>query len=205
MIVIKKTEKSEEVEPNPLLVEYFQKMNEVMTSPEEGFMKDIHFPYILSNIEQNIFLLKRLKERNLLREENNIIDCGIGLGFCLYDFYLQSKELDLKFKFFGVEKYKSYLDCLNKNLIHYWNSELNLFNSDILEHGFSDYNIVYTYGPFRSEKKQKELMEKISSEISSGSIIIENANSGKGHFDLLSKIDSLQELEIDDIYIYIKK
>ena len=48
-------------------------------------------------------------------------------------------------------------------------------------------------------------MNKISSEITSGSIIIENANSGKGHFDLLSKIDLLQEVEIDDIYIYIKK
>jgi hypothetical protein len=149
--------------------------------------------------------LKRIKERNLLREENNIVDCGIGLGFCLYDFYLQSKEIDLKFNFFGIEKYKSYLDCLKSNLIQFWNSELNLINSDILEQNFSNYNIIYTYGPFRSEKKQKELMDKISSEITSGSIIIENANSGKGHFHLLSKIDLLQEVEIDDIYIYIKK
>lgn len=205
MIVIKKTENSQEVEPNPLLIEYFQKMNEVMISPEESFSKEIDFPYILSNIEQNIFLLKRLKELNLLRDENNMVDCGIGLGFCLYDFYLQSKELDLKFNFFGVEKYRSYIDCLNENLIKYWNSELSLFNSDILDHDFRNYNIVYTYGPFRSEKKQKELMDKISSEITSGSIIIENANSGKGHFDILSKIESLQEVEIDDIYIYVKK
>lgn len=205
MIIVKKTENSEEIEPNPLLVEYYTKMNEVLINPEEGFMKEIDFPYILSNIEQNIFLFKRLKERNLLRDENNIVDCGIGLGFCLYDFYLQSKEIDLKFNFFGIEKYKSYLDCLKSNLIQFWNSELNLINSDILEQNFSNYNIIYTYGPFRSEKKQKELMNKISSEITSGSIIIENANSGKGHFDLLSKIDLLQELEIDDIYIYIKK
>lgn len=205
MIIVKKTENSEEIEPNPLLVEYYTKMNEVLINPEEGFMKEIDFPYILSNIEQNIFLLKRIKERNLLREENNIVDCGIGLGFCLYDFYLQSKEIDLKFNFFGIEKYKSYLDCLKSNLIQFWNSELNLINSDILEQNFSNYNIIYTYGPFRSEKKQKELMDKISSEITSGSIIIENANSGKGHFHLLSKIDLLQEVEIDDIYIYIKK
>lgn len=205
MIIVKKTENSEEIEPNPLLVEYYTKMNEVLINPEEGFMKEIDFPYILSNIEQNIFLFKRLKERNLLRDENNIVDCGIGLGFCLYDFYLQSKEIDLKFNFFGIEKYKSYLDCLKSNLIQFWNSELNLINSDILEQNFSNYNIIYTYGPFRSEKKQKELMNKISSEITSGSIIIENANSGKGHFDLLSKIDLLQEVEIDDIYIYIKK
>lgn len=204
-MIIRNTENSQEVEPNPLLVEYFNKMNKVMINPEEGFLKEVDYPYILSNFGQNIFLLKRLQEMELLREENSMVDCGIGLGFCLYDFYLQSKEFELKFNFFGVEKYKSYLDCLNNNLLHFWNSELNLINSDVLDHDFTKYNIVYTYGPFMVEKKQKQLMEKIANEVTSGSIIIENACSGKGFFNILSKIESLKEVEIDDIYIYVKK
>ena len=46
---------------------------------------------------------------------------------------------------------------------------------------------------------------KVANEVKSGSIIIENANWGLGHYDLLRKIDLLEPIEIDDIHIFVKK
>ena len=78
----------QEVDPNPELVTYFQESKGLWTEfdgNKKEFADSSEWHYILSNIEQNIFLLQRLEERSLLREENHICDCWIGLGTALFD------------------------------------------------------------------------------------------------------------------------
>ena len=205
MIIYTDKSQSEEVEPHPELILYFQETQKFSGKLPDDYNEGNEFYNIVSNIEQNIFLLDRLNERNLLKENNNMIDCGIGLGFSLFDFYLQSLSLNRNFKFTGIEKQKIYVDYLKKNLLSFWNEELNIIEDDIMNHSYSDYNIVYSYTPFRSGKSLNEFYNKIAYEVKSGSIIIENANWGLGYHDLLKNIDFLEPIEIDDIHIFVKR
>ena len=205
MITYTDKSQSEEIEPHPDLILYFQETQKFSGKLPEDYNEGDEFYNIVSNIEQNIFLLDRLNERNLLNQNNNMIDCGIGLGFTLFDFYLQSLSLNQNFTFTGIEKQKVYVEYLKKNLLSFWNNELNLIEDDIMNHNYSDYNIVYSYSPFRSEKNLNEFYNKVANEIKSGSIIIENARWGLGHYDLLRKIDLLEPIEIDDIHIFVKR
>ena len=205
MITYTDKSQSEEIEPHPDLILYFQETQKFSGKLPEDYNEGDEFDNVVSNIEQNIFLLDRLNERNLLNENNNMIDCGIGLGFTLFDFYLQSLNLNKNFTFTGIEKQKVYVEYLKKNLLSFWNNELNLIEDDIMNHNYSDYNIVYSYSPFRSEKNLNEFYNKVVNEIKSGSIIIENARWGLGHYDLLRKIDLLEPIEIDDIHIFVKR
>ena len=205
MIIYTDKSQSEEVEPHPELILYFQETQKFSGKLPDDYNEGNEFYNIVSNIEQNIFLLDRLNERNLLKENNNMIDCGIGLGFSLFDFYLQSLSLNRNFKFTGIEKQKIYVDYLKKNLLSFWNEELNIIEDDIMNHSYGDYNIVYSYTPFRSGKSLNEFYNKIAYEVKSGSIIIENANWGLGYHDLLKNIDLLEPIEIDDIHIFVKR
>ena len=205
MIIYTDNSQSEEVEPHPELILYFQETQKFSGKLPDDYNQGNEFYNIVSNIEQNIFLLDRLNERNLLKENNNMIDCGIGLGFSLFDFYLQSLSLNRNFTFTGIEKQKIYVDYLKENLLSFWNEELNIIEDDIMNHSYSDYNIVYSYTPFRSGKSLNEFYNKIAYEVKSGSIIIENANWGLGYHDLLKNIDLLEPIEIDDIHIFVKR
>jgi len=73
-----------------------------------------------------------------------------------------------------------------------------------MNHSYKEYDIVYSYSPYRTTVKLKEFYEKVVSEIESGSLIIENANSGIGHGDVLLTIENLERIEIDDISVFRK-
>lgn len=141
---------------------------------------------------------------NLLKEENHIIDCGIGLGNTLFEIYLQSKEIDKKFYFKGVEKQKVYIRFILDNLSHLWKDVLSLENNDIMNIDYSNFNIVYSYSPFNNHKQLKLMYQKIISEIKPGSIIIEHANKGLGHFNLLEEFNDLEKINLDYLYIFRK-
>ena len=60
------------IEPNPILIEYVKKCNSLFTefdSLKKDFVESDEWHYIMSNLEQNIFLLQRLKEKNLLNKK----------------------------------------------------------------------------------------------------------------------------------------
>jgi hypothetical protein len=204
MIKIIDTSKSQEVEPNPELINYFQESQKFSSALPENFLEGNEFYNITSNIEQNIFLINRLEERGLLKDSNRMIDCGIGLGFTLFDFYLQSLDSKKVFSFSGIEKQSVYIDFIKENLIDFWKDGIDLIEDDIMNHSYKGYDIVYSYSPYRTTVKLKEFYEKVVSEIESGSLIIENANSGLGHGDVLLTIENLERIEIDDIAIFRK-
>ena len=156
----------EEIEPHPDLIEYFNITQNFTSNLTVDIFTNVGENYnILSDINQNIFLLKRLDELNLLKEENHIIDCGIGLGNTLFEIYLQSKEIDKKFYFKGVEKQKVYIRFILDNLSHLWKDVLSLENNDIMNIDYSNFNIVYSYSPFNNHKQLKLMYQKIISEI----------------------------------------
>jgi hypothetical protein len=197
------------IEPNPLLIKYVQRCNSLFTefdSLKKDFVDSNEWHYIMSNLEQNIFLLQRLKEKNLLNKNTiNICDAGIGLGAALFDIYLQSQEItDKKFYFTGIEKYDSYLNYLNEYLIENWKNKLTIIKGDIMQQDYSKYDIVYSYSPFRSPRLLVDFYTKVKNEISPGSLIIENRNKGYGIESTMTMVDGLECIVLDDIVVFKK-
>ena len=105
-----------EIEPHLKLVEYFN-ITQTFTSnltPDIFYNNGEHYN-VLSDINQNIFLLRQLAELNFLKKSNWVCDCGLGLGNALYDIYLQSNEIEFDFqddihhlKYLNIRKYLSF-------------------------------------------------------------------------------------------------
>jgi hypothetical protein len=194
-----------ELEPPADLVEYYNITGTFKSDLTVDVFSNVGEHYnVVSNIDQNIFLLKQLDEFGLLRETNMVCDCGVGLGNSLFELYLQSKEIDKEFYFSGVEKQKVYIDFMLNNLTHLWKDGVDLQNDDIMNVDYSRFNIVYSYSPFNNAFQLKSMYQKIISEISSGSIIIEHSNRGLGHFNLLEEFTELERIELDYVYVFKK-
>jgi len=195
------------VEPDPILIEYYQiakslEINEMLLNK----ISDGEWLYIQSNIDQNIFLLKRLDNMGLLPDSGKVCDCGIGLGTAIFDIYLQSKALEKKYSFVGIEKQSNYVNYLNEKLLHFWCEDLELIEGDLMEQKYDNYEIVYCYTPFRDIEKLRTFYLKVISEMKKGSILIENKNFGLGELDILSTIsDDILPIELDGITIFQKK
>ena len=195
----------EEIEPHPDLIEYYTITHNFKSDLTVDIFTNAGENYnILSDINQNIFLLKRLNELYLLKEKNHIIDCGIGLGNVLFEIYLQSKEIDKKFLFTGVDKQKVYINFILDNLSHLWKDSIALKNDDIMNLNYSPYSIIYSYSPFNNRVQLNLMYQKIISEIDSGSIIVEHANKGLGHFNLLEEFNQLEKIDLGQLYVFRK-
>ena len=55
-----------------------------------------------------------------------------------------------------------------------------------------------------SVSKLKEFYSKIKDEVSIGSILIENKNSGLGEGHVLLEVEGLKRVEVDDISVFVK-
>ena len=194
------------VEPNPILIEYYQiakkfEINEMFLSKTE----DGEWLYIQSNLDQNIFLMKKLDDMGLLTDSGKICDCGIGLGTAFFDIYLQSKQLEKNHSFVGIEKQSKYLNYLTKNLLEFWGEDLQIIEGDLMEQKYDDYNIIYCYTPFRDIEKLRNFYLKVISEMKKGSILIENKNYGLGELDILKTIsDDISAIDLDGVTIFQK-
>lgn len=196
----------EEIEPHTDLIEYYRITNTFTSDLTVDVFSNAGENYnILSDINQNIFLLKQLDNLGLLKQTNRICDCGLGLGNALFEIYLQSKDIDKEFIFKGVEKQKVYVDFILDNLLHLWKGNLSIENTDIMNVDYSLFNIIYSYSPYNNYNQLKSMYQKIISDIKSGSIIVEHANRGLGHFNLLEEFSELEKLELEYITIFKKK
>jgi hypothetical protein len=198
---------SEIIEPNSILVEYYQRVKDFEV--REMFVSKIgegEWLYIQSNIDQNIFLMKRLEEAGLLPDSGRICDCGIGLGTALFDIYLQSKDLGKNYLFVGIEKQSKYVKYIMENVFRFWNDDLELINDDIMLQTYENYDIIYCYTPFRDIEKLRNFYLKVISEMKEGSILIENKNWGLGEGEILSSIsEDIVPIDLDGITIFQKK
>lgn len=195
------------LEPNPILVEYYQKAKEFeikeMLVSKVG---DGEWLYIQSNIDQNIFLFKKLDDLGLIPDSGRICDCGIGLGTAIFDIYLQSKDLEKDYSFVGIEKQPKYVDYLIENLLDFWNEDLEVIQGDLMDQRYDNYDIVYCYTPFRDVEKLREFYLKVISEMSEGTILIENKNWGLGEGEILSSIsDDITPIDLDGLTVFQKK
>jgi len=199
------------IEPNPILIEYFQLTNQLaqnLNSDLTDFIKDDEWHYVQANIENNILLLKRLEEINLLTTNVNICDCGIGLGTVMFDLYLQSKDIgDKTFTFTGIEKYDRYVNALNNQLAKYWENNLNIVHDDIINEDYSKYNFIYLYTPFRIDTKLMNFFHKVITEMPEGGIVIgidQFRIENYGSQNLINDFRKLKQYIVDDIVIHQK-
>ncbi|NBP03362.1 MAG: methyltransferase domain-containing protein [Proteobacteria bacterium] len=194
-----------EIEPHLKLVEYFN-ITQTFTSnltPDIFYNNGEHYN-VLSDINQNIFLLRQLAELNFLKKSNWVCDCGLGLGNALYDIYLQSNEIEFDFQFVGIEKQSTYVNFIKQNLSHLWSENFNLHNCDLMDFDYSKFNIVYSYSPFNNWRQLKSMYQKIISEIKPGSIIIEHSNRGLGHFQILTEFTELEKHDLECMSVFRK-
>ena len=199
------------IEPNPLLVEYFNKKQEIIDNSNlniEQFDKDGEWHYVESSIEANILLLKRLESRGLLSDKINLCDCGIGYGTILYDLYLQSKEfINKEFTFTGIEKCDDYINSVRNDLWSYWDGNLNLIHGDIFDYDYSNMNLIWIYTPFRVSHKLLSFFEKVIDEVPVNSIIIgidQFTVMSYGTPSLIEKFNKLEFNNIDSLIVYKK-
>lgn len=195
------------IEPSPVLIEYYQKAKEFevkdMFSSKVG---EGEWLYIQSNLDNNIFLLKKMEDMGLIPDSGKVCDCGIGLGTAIFDIYLQSKEIGKKYTFTGIEKQEKYIGYLNEYLFDFWNGELELVHGDLMDQNYGVFDIVYSYTPFRDMEKLRNFYLKIISEMRAGSILVENKNYGLGEKEILSSIsDDIVSIDLDGITVFQKK
>lgn len=202
---------SELVTPNPLLVEYYIKAQQLTAEliKDVSYHKSQHqWHYIESNIEYNIFLLQRLKDLDLLPNDVKICDCGIGLATIMYDFYLQSKDIvGHRFSFWGVESYQPYVDAFESELRSYWNGDLNLIKDDLMAHNYSRYNFIWIFTPYSRSDKLMQFFEKVISEMPRGGIVF-----GIDHYRIMTYgSDKLKEMfmelvptKLDELWVFKK-
>ena len=75
-----------------------------------------------------------------------------------------------------------------------------------MEQRYDDFNIVYSYTPFRDVEKLREFYIKVITEMSEGSILIENKNWGLGEGEILSSIsEDIVPIDLDGITVFQKK
>ena len=195
------------IEPNPILLEYYHtakvfEMADMLNSKVGGN----EWLYIQSNLSQNIFLLKKLDDLGLIPDSGKICDCGIGLGTAIFDIYLQSKDIEKSYSFVGIEKQSNYLDYLRESLLCFWNGNLEIVEGDLMDQKYGEYDIVYCYTPFRDAEKLREFYLKVISEMSEGSILIENNKCGLGEGEILSSIsDDITPIDLDGVTVFQKK
>ena len=195
------------VEPNPVLIEYYHKakefeMKEVLVSK----VGDGEWLYIQSNIDQNIFLLNKLEDLELIPDSGKVCDCGIGLGTAIFDIYLQSKDLGKEYSFVGIEKQSKYVDYLNESLLSFWDGNLEVVSGDLMDQKYNEYDIIYCYTPFKNVDKLREFYLKVISEMAEGAILIENKNWGLGEVKILSSIsDDITPIDLDGLTVFQKK
>lgn len=199
------------IEPNPLLVEYFNKKQEIIDNSNlniEQFDKDGEWHYVESSIDANILLLNRLESRGLLGDKINLCDCGIGYGTILYDLYLQSKEfINKEFTFTGIEKCDDYINSVRNDLWSYWDGNLNLIHGDIFDYDYSNMNLIWIYTPFRVSHKLLSFFEKVIDEVPVNSIIIgidQFTVMSYGTPSLIEKFNKLEFNNIDGLIVYKK-
>ena len=198
---------SEILEPSPILIEYYQKAREFeMADMLTNKVGDGEWLYIQSNLDQNIFLLKRLDDLGLIPHSGKICDCGIGLGTAIFDIYLQSKEIGKDYSFAGIEKQARYTDYLEASLLNFWDGRLDIVKGDLMDQSYAGYDIVYSYTPFRDADKLREFYLKVISEMREGAILVENKNWGLGEGKMLSYIsEEIEAIDLDGLTVFRKK
>lgn len=173
--------------------------------PEENVDSIDCWHYVVSDIQQNSFLVRNLEDFGLLQQNNNICDCGIGLGQALFDIYQQTLisgvlKRNKHFNFYGIEKNKYLIDFFEQNLKNFWPS-IEIIEDDIRNQNYSKYNIIYMNLPLKRIEDLQTFYLKVFNEIPKGGIIIEVFNKGLGYENsLYNLLSGNNQVEIIDIY-----
>ncbi len=202
---------TEIIEPNPLLIKYWQiatELNSYSDGGKQEFIDAGQWHYIPSDLEKTILLFKRLEEVNLLPNKLDICDLGIGLGTTMFDLYLQSLDYpNIQFTFTGIELWKPYVDYVNQKLISLWNGNLNLILDNIMNADISKYNFIWFYQPFKVSDKAIPFYHKVIKESLPGTLIF-----GLDHFqintygndEVKQDFSKLEQHVLDDLVLYKK-
>jgi cyclopropane fatty-acyl-phospholipid synthase-like methyltransferase len=156
-------------------------------------------------------MVESLWNSGLLKEDMKIIDLGCGLCTTLYNLNLQFKKYELKGNFYGVDYNEELLKLFTKHLSQFWvDNKLTVGPKDIMECDLSDYDLILSYQPFKSNYIDK-MYNKVFKEMKTGSIFHEHS----GYDDcreVLMGVSSKNDMEEKVLlfggekqFLYIKK
>jgi hypothetical protein len=189
--------------PHERLIDYYDISIAVRTSrpPEEEDRN-----HALSDVDLNIMLLERLDAEGLLGIHTDVVDCGFGVGFALYDLYLQSLSVPGRtFTFRGIEDCTYYLELVETNLLHMWDGRLDLVRGDVRDHDYHRYGLVYSHSPFRRMDTTRRFYRMVADQMASGAVLVENRNSGLGLHGVLTEIPGLEKIILGDVCVFRKR
>lgn len=148
-----------------------------------------------------------LLNKNLIKTDSKlkIIDLGFGLGTSLYNISKQIEYYDkIKCEYFGIDYDNDLYEYFLSHLKHKW-ANIVYYNSDVFNHEYSNYDIIFTYSPFNDDKMILNMYDKIYQEMKPGSIFFDVYNSGRGYRDILRMYCEDRNIEMTECYFGKKK
>jgi len=190
-------------EPDERLVEYYELSLAIRATPPP---EDEDRNHAISDVDLNILLLERLEREGLLGAHTDVVDCGLGVGFALFDLYLQSLAMPGKtFAFRGVEDCPYYLGFVESAMAPMWGGNLGLVRGDVREQDYHGYGLIYSHSPFLRMDTTRRFYRRVADQMPSGALLVENRNSGLGLHGVLAEIPGLEKIILGDLCVFRKR
>jgi len=151
--------------------------------------------YIEANQKQYYGLIEALANSNLLKNNSKIVDLGCGLCTTLYNLSLQFLHYNINANFYGIEHNKELIDTFTNYLSPLWTSNKpSLSLEDIMKSDLTNYDLILSYQPLKGDNV-RNMYNKISNEMKSGSIFYEHRHKEKECREILNNCMSKNNIE----------
>jgi len=155
-----------------------------------------NWAYIEAKQKSYYGLIEALWNSNLIKKNMNVLDIGSGYGTTLFNLAFQFKhykkcieENIFNNTYTGIEIDKTIINRL-KYINTIWEKNdlvYNIINKDVMDHNYSQYDLITCYTPLKNEENLYKMYEKIFKEIKEKTLFIEHYNHGLGVNKILYK------------------
>ena len=119
------------------------------------------YPFVPSHME---FLHEFYQLVKNIEKDKKIIDVGAGVSPIIIMLYMLGYE-----NLYALDFEPSYLNALRG----YTRNDVEYINKDILSHNYEEYDIIYLFMPINDEKLYNKAIQKITSEMKEGAIVMD--------------------------------
>ena len=152
--------------------------------------------YIEGTQKRYYGLYEALYNKGIIKDKFKVMDVGCGVCSTLYNLSKQFKQYDATIECYGVEYNKEILELFQKYLYNLWNNaNLSLFTEDLMDHNYSEYDLILSYLPFKNKNDQEKMYTKIFDEMKPGALFFEHWHFGVGVDNLLMNMEKKSNIK----------